>query len=163
MCWLYGIVAQRSVGTCSICLCVWVCVLYAWSACAAGWRMAAMKSRGKQEIIFRVETRCYLLYADCRPTAFNFNSRSDFRETFSKKSLLILACLMWFVHLSLLPSLGSVNSFLLCSLEQERRDIELHATHRTLLFLGDATIHRCSLDDVRRCLARDIWMQKIKR
>ena len=69
----------------------------------------------------------------------NFNSRLDFRETFSKKNPLILACLMSFVNLILLLSLSFVNLILLPSPAQGRRDIELHVTHRALLFLGDAT------------------------
>ena len=69
----------------------------------------------------------------------NFNSRLDFRETFSKKKPLILACLMSFVNLILLLSLSFVNLILLLSPAQGRRDIELHVTHRALLFLGDAT------------------------
>ena len=69
----------------------------------------------------------------------NFSSRLDFRETFSKKNPLILACVMSFVNLILLLSLSFVNLILLLSPAQGRRDIELHVTHRALLFLGDAT------------------------
>ena len=51
---------------------------------------------------------------------------------------------MSFVNLILLLSLSFVNLILLLSPAQGRRDIELHVTHRALLFLGDATPQACT-------------------
>ena len=48
---------------------------------------------------------------------------------------------MSFVNLIVLIGLSFVNLILLLSPAQGRRDIELHVTHRALLFLGDATPH----------------------